>query len=168
MSNKTKKILTGHVARIIDGVLVTAGPGDVAPDWVTNPDLIADAGAEESTPEPAGGTPAGDGGNTPPAGAGTPPAGGDGKTPEGDDLDDKKGDELKAIAGDLGVAKSGSKPELIARIRAKRAEQEPAGDTGDAGDTAREALVEKAKAAGIDDAEDRTDAELLAVVGQED
>lgn len=34
--------LTGYVSRYIDGEYVNLRPGDDAPDWVTNPELLSD------------------------------------------------------------------------------------------------------------------------------
>ena len=152
MSNK-KRILTGHVARVVAGVLVTAGPGDAAPDWVTNPALIA---ASESEP-------------TPPAGE-TPPAGtpasktktADETTTEKDDLSDLGIAALRELAEAAGVAKNGTKAEIAARIRAKRAELAPAGDAGETED--RDAPVATATELGIEDAENLTDDELTAAI----
>ncbi|MFF7293222.1 hypothetical protein ACFY9N_11895 [Microbacterium sp. NPDC008134] len=158
MSNK-KRILTGHVARIVGGVLVTAGPGDAAPDWVTNPNIIADE-AESSAPAPAA--------QTPPTKTAPKAAKPD---EEKDDLSDLGIEDLRALAVEAGVAKSGKKTEIAARIRAKRAEAKPAGDAeesndGDTGD--RDALVAKATALGIEDAGDLTDDELSAAIESEE
>src|SRR5690606_33263274 len=83
---------------------------------------------------------------------------------EGADVDPLGGlgiKELRELAVSEGVAKSGSKQEIADRIRAKRA-------TVDDSDPGREGLVEKAKSLGIEDADDLTDAELQAVLEQEE
>jgi hypothetical protein len=156
MSNK-KRILTGHVARIVGGVLVTAGPGDIAPDWVTNPALIAADEVEPSAPST----------QTPPTKTAPKTAKPDAADEEKDDLSDLGIEDLRALAVEAGVAKSGKKTEIAARIRAKRAEAKPAGDAeesndGETGD--RDALVAKATALGIEDAGDLTDDELSAAI----
>lgn len=152
MSNK-KRILTGHVARVVAGQLVTAGPGDPAPDWVTNPALIA-----TSEPEPT--PPAGE---TPPASTPTPKANtADETTAEKDDLSDLGIAALRELAEAAGVAKNGTKAEIAARIRAKRTESAPAGDAGETED--RDALVATATELGIEDAESLTDDELTAAI----
>lgn len=152
MSKKKNKILTGHVHRLHDGVLETYYPGQPAPDWVTNPDLLADAAehAPSAAPVTAPAAPA-----APAAPSGAPAA-----ADAGDGLDDLKGDALKDIAKELGIATSGSKPELVNRIRAKRAEAE-ASDSA-AGD--RDSLVEQAKALGIEVDENLSEVELQALI----
>lgn len=152
MSNK-KRILTGHVARVVAGVLVTAGPGDAAPDWVTNPALIA--ASEPEPTRPAGETPPA---STPVAKAKTAEE----TTTEKDDLSDLGIDKLRELAEAAGVAKNGKKSEIAARIRAKRAEAAPAGDAGETED--RDALVTTATELGIEDAESLTDDELTAAI----
>lgn len=148
MSNKKKKILTAHVHRLNGGVLESYAPGQPAPDWVTNPDLLADAAEHTPPPAPA---------PTPPE-----PTGSTEELDAVDGLDDLKGDELKQIAEDLEIAKSGSKPELIARIRAKRAEL--AADAGAGADGDRDSLIEQAKALGIEVDENQSDVELQALI----
>lgn len=154
MSN-TKRILNGHVARVIGGVLVTAGPGDAAPDWVTNPALI-DAPSAEPASTDASQPPA-------PAPSASKPAPSDENT---DDLSGLGIKELRDLAEATGVAKSGSKSEIADRIRAKRSEAKPQGDAGAADDEAtdRDALVTKATDLGIEDAENLTDDELNAAI----
>lgn len=141
--SKKKMILTGHVHRLHNGVLESHGPGDVAPDWVTNPDILTDAASDKDEPQ-----------STPAPTAPSTPAE---PVSDGDGLDDLKGDELKNIAGDLGIAKSGSKPELIARIRAKREEESE--ETTD-----RDALVAKAKELGFDVDDNLSEVELQALI----
>ncbi|WP_295105074.1 hypothetical protein [uncultured Microbacterium sp.] len=153
MSNK-KRILTGHVARVVAGQLVTAGPGDPAPDWVTNPALIAASEPEPTTPPAA---------PAPPAGPPAPKAQkADETTSEKDDLSDLGIEKLRELAEAAGVAKNGKKAEIAARIRAKRAESVPAGDAGESED--RDALVATATGIGIEDAESLTDDELTAAI----
>lgn len=156
MSSK-KKILTGHVARVIDGTLVALGPGDPAPDWVTNPALF------ENADEDDGGTP-----TSPPTPASTPAPKTETKstdTPK-DDLSELGIEDLRKLAEAAGVAKSGKKAEIAARIRAKReADAADAGDSGSSDETGdRAALIEKAAALGIDDADSLTDDELAAAI----
>lgn len=128
------KILTGYVHRLEDGIVKTYGPGDVAPDWVTNPDLIAsvDAAApvEDDSPEP-----------------------------EGDGLDSLGIKELREAAAAAGIAKSGSKADIIARLRA----QEP--DVED--DTDHGSLIERAKSLGIDVDDNMSEVELQALIDAE-
>ncbi|MFJ4173405.1 hypothetical protein [Microbacterium sp. NPDC089696] len=152
MSNK-KRILTGHVARVVGGVLVAAGPGDPAPDWVTNPNLIAaDDTASTDT----------SGGQTPEPAAPAPKA----ADAEKDDLSDLGIEALRDLAEKAGVAKSGKKTEIAARIRAKRAAGTPDGNdgAGDDGNADHDVLVAKATALGVEDAEKLTDDELTAAI----
>lgn len=146
MSNR---ILTKHVHRLNFGVLESHAPGDPAPDWVTNPNAFVEADKQ---------------GDTPPASTeSTPPAGDTSTTGEiVDDLTELKIDGLKGIAGDLGIAKSGSKAELLERIRAKRA-ADAADDNGNE-DTARAALIEQAKAAGHEVDDSMSDVELQVLI----
>jgi hypothetical protein len=149
--SKKQKVLTGWVHRLVDGVLESHGPGEPAPDWVTNPDVLAKsapADVEDSTS------------TTPPAGK---PAG---DTATGDDLDDLKADALKELAGTLEIAKSGSKADLIARIRAKR-EEVAAGNEPDE-DEAHAALVEKAKELGIEVDDNMSDVELQVLIDEKE
>lgn len=152
MSN-TKRILNGHVARVIGGVLVTAGPGDPAPDWVTNPALI-----DEPSAEPVG---------TDAVQAPTPAPSAPKAAPSAQNTDDLSGlgiKELRDLAEATGVAKSGSKAEIADRIRAKRSEAKPDGVVGDDETSDRDALVAKATALGVEDAENLTGDELNAAI----
>ncbi|WP_136057246.1 hypothetical protein [Microbacterium sp. K24] len=148
--SKKQNILNAHVARLVGGVLVTAGPGDVAPDWVTNTALF------ESAPE------VGEPQETPLVAAASTPAPKEKPVKVTDDLSDLGIAELREIASTLELAKSGSKKEIAERIRAKRsadaAEQAPAGDED------RDALVAAATDAGIEDADELTDDELRAAI----
>jgi hypothetical protein len=140
----TNKILTAHVHRLHKGVLETYGPGDVAPDWVTNPALF-DASAEDNAPEESDDTPS-----------------------DGDGLDDMTGKDLAKLAGDEGIATSGSKQVLIDRIRGHRAAGksiEPAAvaeDTGLVND--REVLVARATELGFEVDENTSEVELQALI----
>lgn len=129
----SKKVLTGYVHRLVDGNLETAASGDPVPDWVTNPAVIGDPTPTEEAVEPT-------------------PTPADEKTTA-----DLTHAELKKLAGELGIAKSGSKSDLIARITAA---SQPEQDVTDG----RDALVEKAKAAGVENADELTDVELEAVI----
>lgn len=157
-TNKNQRILTGYIHRLEDGVLKTYAPGDVAPDWVTNPKVLAEA------------TPASEPSDPP---HGTPPAGDAGKSTDktDDDLTGLSGKQLADIAGGLGLKKNGSKAELTARIREKRAESatDPAGDggSGDDEDARRAALIEKLKSQGHDVDDSLTEAELQALTEEE-
>lgn len=138
--SKNKMILTGYAHRLKDGVLETAKPGDVAPDWVTNPKILAEKSAtgpdlETTTAEP------------------TPPA----PAPTGDDLDGLDGKALKAIADELGVAKNGKLTDITDRIRAKRAESVPE-------PTDRDALAAKAVELGIEVDDNLSEAELQVLI----
>lgn len=139
MSN-TKNILTGHVHRLVDGVLESHAPGEPAPDWVTNTELI---GVADTTPADTADT-------------GTTPG-----VDDGDGLDALSGTELKEVAGELDVAKSGSKADLIARIRAKRA---AGADNHDDDAADRDSLIEQAKALGIEVDENQSEVELQALI----
>src|SRR5690606_22122018 len=115
---------------------------------------VIDSG-EEPASEPTPPTPA-----TPPI-APEPPANADVK----DEFSDLGIKELRELAEEAGVAKAGSKEEIANRLRAKRDADSDAGKNDD--DSAdRAELVAKATAAGIEGAEDMTDAELAAVVEQ--
>ena len=153
-----KKILTGHVARIIDGVLVSAGPGDVAPDWVTNPALFAEG---DATPAVVSGVITAE-----QVEAGSITVENPAPSPAStDDLSALGIKELRKLAEEAGVAKSGSKEEIANRLRAKRdADAEAANN--DAENDTRDELVAKAAALGAEGAENMTDAELAAVVEQ--
>lgn len=144
-----KNILTGWVHRLEDGVLKSYGPGDVAPDWVTNPKILTTDAAVKSD-------------DTTPASTDTTPAPPTGTAPAatGDDLDGLAGKELKVIAGELGVAKNGSLDAIRDRIRAKRAEsvEEPDADAD------HEALVEMAKTLGIEVDDAMSDVELQVLI----
>lgn len=149
---KQKQYLTGTVHRLHEGVLVSHYAGEEAPEWVTNPKVLT--GVSPNPEEPANTT------------NGTPPA--DPKSSVGDvtndDLTDLDGKALKAIADELGVRKSGKLTEIADRIRAKRAESNPAPSSEDA---ERAALIESLKAQGLDVDETLTDAELQALAEQE-
>jgi len=144
MSNR---ILTKHVHRLNFGVLESHAPGDPAPDWVTNPNAFVEDVKQGDPPTPSS--------------APTPPAGetGDGVV---DDLTPLKIDGLRSVAGDLGIAKSGSKADLLERIRAKRA-ADAAESNADA-DGARTALIEQAKAAGHEVDDSMSDVELQVLI----
>lgn len=144
----SKKYLTGYVHRLEDGVLKTYAPGDVAPDWVTNPKILTD---KRNSPDSAE-TPDTTGESTP---------SGEAKD-AGDDLTGLGGPALKAIAGELGLARNGSLDAIRDRIRAKRAEQQDTPPVSD--DEDRDALVEKAKALGIEVDDQLTDVELQALI----
>lgn len=138
-----KNILTGWVHRLEDGILKSYGPGDVAPDWVTNKKILTTDAPVKSEDTTATSTE---------------------KTPEpvvtGDDLDGLAGKELKAIADELGVAKNGSLDAIRDRIRAKRAEAEPEPDE----DADRAALVEMAKTLGLEVDDNMSDVELQVLI----
>lgn len=136
--SKKKSILTGWVHRLEEGVLKSYGPGDVAPEWVTNKKILTTERVKsDDTTEPST----------------------DETETTGDDLDALAGKELKAIADELGVAKNGSLDAIRDRIRAKRDESEP-----DDEDAEHAALVEKAQALGIDVDENMTDVELQVLI----
>ena len=145
----SKKHFTAHVHLLHNFETVSFAPGDLVPDWadelVTNPDAfeVREASKTSATPEPAG-----DGG-----------AGGDG-------LDDLKAAELKDIAKELGIPARGNKADLVAAIRAKRAEAEPEPAAGeDGGQSAgRAALDERAQALGLEVDPDWTDEELETAI----
>jgi hypothetical protein len=149
MGTSKKQYLTGTVHRLNDGVLESHFAGDEAPDWVTNTKVLTDKAPGTPDAEPTEPTP-------PPAGDG-----GKGNEQTTDDLDGLNSKALQVIAGELGLKKNGSKPDLTARIRAKRAEMASA--TPSEEDTARAALIESLKAQGQEVAEDATDAELQAL-----
>lgn len=141
MSNR---ILTKHVHRLNFGVLESHAPGDPAPDWVTNPSAFVEAVKQGDTP--ATSTPT------------TPPA----DTEVVDDLTELTLDGLKNVATDLGIAKSGSKGDLLERIRAKRAADAAENNSND--DTARAALIEQARAAGHEVDDSMSDTELQVLI----
>lgn len=144
-----KRILTGHVSRIINGIPVVLGPGDPAPDWVTNPALIATA--EKSAPSA----------DTVPEATKTE------ETKAVDELDALKITQLREVAEQAGVAKSGSKQELIDRIRAKRAADSDSGANSAEAEAAggdRDEMLAKAAELGIEDADQFTDDELQAAL----
>ena len=143
MSNR---ILTKHVHRLNFGVLESHAPGDPAPDWVTNPNAFVEAVKQGDTPSTS--TP-----STPPADTGDEVV---------DDLTPLKIDGLRTVAGDLGIAKSGSKADLLERIRAKRAAD--AAENNDNDDTARAALIEQARAAGHEVDDSMSDTELQVLI----
>lgn len=151
-SKKQKQYLTGTVHRLHEGVLESHYAGEEAPEWVTNPKVLTSTApsGDESTGTPDG----------------TPPAGQSDKSESDikDDLTDLDGKSLKAIAGELGLKQNGSKADLAARIRAKRAESAPAPSAEDA---ERTALIEKLTARGIEVDESLTDAELQALVEED-
>lgn len=140
----TKNILTGHVHRLENGVLVSYKPGDVAPDWVTNPNILKSADGDPVNQDD------------------TSDASSD-ETETGDGLDDLSGDALKEIAEDLGIAKSGSKADVRDRIRAKRAEI-AAANNGDDDDSDRAALIQKAKELGHEVDDSLSDTELQVLI----
>lgn len=144
----TKNILTAHVHRLHKGVLESHRPGDVAPEWVTNPALfatsdVADDVANDDTADVSTET-------------------------TGDGLDDMTGKELADLAGREGIAKSGSKGVLIDRIRAHREaaagiELAPAaGDPELIND--REVLVARATELGFEINEYTSEVELQALI----
>lgn len=142
----TKKILNAHVHRLHKGVLETYGPGDKAPDWVTNAALFTVAANEVSD-------------DTTP----TAPAA------DGDGLDDLSGKELANIADGEGIAKTGSKKVLIDRIRGHRAAAAGIALTPVAEETGlgndRDVLVARALELGFDDVDDNTsEVELQALI----
>ncbi len=149
----TKNILNAHVHRLHKGVLETYGPGDEAPDWVTNAALFTTPNAANE-----------DGEDT------TPPEGGAATTPvvEGDGLDDLTGKQLAELAEAEGIAKTGSKKVLIDRIRGHRAasagiELTPVvEDTGLGND--REVLVARAIELGFDVDDNTSEVELQALI----
>lgn len=143
MSNK--RILTGWVHRLEDGILKSYGPGEQVPDWVTNKKIIATGGAA-AVEQPVETT------TTP--------------HPTGDDLDGLAGKELKAIANDLGVAKNGSLDAIRDRIRAKR--EEVAAENEPDEDEAHAALVEKAKELGIEVDDNMSDVELQVLIDEKE
>lgn len=132
--------LTGYVSRYIDGEYVNLRPGDDAPDWVTNPELLSD-----------------DDGTTPT----TDPDGSDGVT--ADDLESLNADALKQIAAELGVAQTGKKAEIRDRIVAKRAELETEAKADDT-TKGRDELVARAAELGIEIEDQYTDAEIEALI----
>ncbi len=149
----TKNILNAHVHRLHKGVLETYGPGDEAPDWVTNAALFTDPDAATDDGDD---TTAAAGGKTPPV-------------TEGDGLDDLTAKKLAALAEAEGIAKTGSKTVLIERIRGHRAaaagiELTPVvEDTGLVND--RDVLVARAIELGFDDVDDNTsEVELQALI----
>lgn len=144
MSNR---ILTKHVHRLHFGVLESHAPGDPAPDWVTNADAFVEAVKPDDT--------------TPASTASTPPASGTDNEVV-DDLTDLTLDGLKDVAVDLGIAKSGSKGDLLERIRAKRAADAAENNSND--DTARAALIEQARAAGHEVDDSMSDTELQVLI----
>lgn len=151
--SKKQNILNAHVARLVGGVLVTAGPGDVAPDWVTNTALF------ESAPE------AGEPVKTPVVAAAPAPTSNAKPAEVTDDLSGLGIAELRDLAGTLELAKSGSKQVIAERIRAKRAaDVADAAEQTASGDEDRDALVAAATDAGVDDADDLTDDELRAAI----
>lgn len=152
----SKKVLTGHVSRVINGVPVILAPGDPAPDWVTNPELLADAPRKAAPATPA----------PPTATAPVTPSVGDG-------LDALNLKELQEAAEAAEVSKKGSKKEIADRIRAKQAAAEPAATSegakeSDESNSDRGEMLAKAQELGIEDAEDLTDAELQAALENEE
>lgn len=139
------RILTGHVARVVNGIPVILGPGDVAPSWVTNPALLAEAPAKTKQ---------------------APKNDTETVSSTGDELDNLTGKELSALADEVGVAKTGAKREIADRIRAKRAAG--AAETGNDDTSDRASLILKVQALGIEDADDLTDAELLSVLEEQE
>lgn len=134
--------LTGYVSRYIDGEYVNLRPGDDAPDWVTNPELLSDDGAT----------------------APSDPDGADGE--KADDLESLNTDALKKIAAELGVAQTGKKAEIRERIVAKRAEVEADAKAAESDDTTkgRDELVARAAELGIEIEDQYTDAEIEALI----
>ncbi len=158
-----KNILTGHVSRVINGVPVILGPGDPAPDWVTNPALLASAATNRVTEERAPASKAKPAEDTRDEGNSAHPA---------DGLDALNIKTLRTVAEDAGLAKSGSKQDLIDRIRATSAVDAPAkSDTEDSDaaiDGDRDQMLAKAADLGIEDADHLTDAELQAALENEE
>ncbi|MDQ1113937.1 hypothetical protein QE418_003385 [Microbacterium testaceum] len=177
MSEKLRKITAGIVHLLHNGRPVTLRAGDLVPDWatITNPRLIGDVADGTPATSPEGG------------GEGTPPTGGQQQTPpvapapaksnDTVEVSEKlKSDALRKIAGDLGIDTSGTKPQLVERILAKRAaDAEAAADAAEAAsaadagggspDEGREALEERARALSIADFdENTTDEELAALI----
>ena len=117
------RVLKTSVHRLVGGVLESASVGDPVPDWVTNPDAWVDD-APPVTVEPVelvhGGV-----------------------VSKRVDVVDMSLAELREAAVELGVAKSGSKGDLVARINAKLAEVER-------GDVPEGDVFERAAALGID------------------
>ncbi len=80
------------------------------------------------------------------------------------------GDELRDIALGLGLEKSGTKPQLVERILAKKAEiaasvaEAQSESTPASADADRAALEERARALGVEFDEDTTDEELTVLV----
>lgn len=149
----TKNILNAHVHRLHKGVLETYGPGDEAPDWVTNAALFTTS--DTATDD--------DGDTTAAAGDTTPPA------TEGDGLDELTGKALAELAETEGIAKTGSKKVLIERIRGHRAASAGIALTTVAEDTGllndRDVLVARAIELGFDDVDDNTsEVELQALI----
>lgn len=141
----TKNILNGHVSRLHKGVLETYGPGDEAPEWVTNTALFTTADTAEED---------GDDSSEP--------------ATDGDGLDDKTGKELADLAEAEGIAKSGSKQVLIDRIRGHRAASSDialkpvAEDEGLVND--REVLVARAVELGFEVDDNTSEVELQALI----
>lgn len=131
------KKLTGHVHRLEAGVLVSFQPGDDAPDWVTNPALLTETDNAPEDPEDAHVV--------------------DPVNPV-DDVDSLGIHDLRALAEQVGVSKSGKKADIKARIVAKRAEPVETTDPG------RDALIEKAKALGIEVDDNWSDIELQVLI----
>lgn len=143
--SKKKNILTGWVHRLEEGVLKSYGPGEVAPDWVDNPKVLATATDETKVEN---------------VNSDDTKSTSTGQAPDGaDDLTDLDGKALRVIADELGVAKNGKLDDIRDRIRAKRAES---GDQDDDGD--RAALVEKARELGHEVDDSMSDTELQVLI----
>lgn len=163
----TKNILNAHVHRLHKGVLETYGPGDEAPDWVTNTDLFVSdsslevivAGAINASKLDVGRIDV----SKIAANAITV------HEITGDGLDDLTGKQLADVAETEGIAKTGSKKVLIERIRGHRAASAGialapvAEETGLVND--RDVLVARALELGFDDVDDNTsEVELQALI----
>lgn len=147
----SKRIFTKHV-HLYDGFETKSfAPGDEVPEWaeekVTNPKVYEETGSKVAAAEQN-------------EGQGQTPA-----TP-GDDLDGLNADALKALAGELGLPKTGKKDDLKAAIREKRAadaaEAVKASEGGEP--TGRAALEEALTAKGIEFEAENSDEELEALL----
>lgn len=173
-----RRITSGIVHLLHEGRPVTLRPGDLVPEWanITNPALFAGAAPVEPATAPESGE------HHEPQGAPqTPPATGEQQTPpvaphvvKPDDTPEvsikMQGDELRGIALGLGLEKSGTKPQLVERILAKKAEiaasvaAAQSESTPASADADRAALEERARALEVEFDEDTTDEELTVLV----
>ena len=142
------KIMTKYVHRLIDGLLVTAAPGEPAPAWVTNASVfriegeVADAAPAAISPDVSV------------------------QSTENVDLGELKQAELRDIAKNLGLSTNGSKQVLVERIQAHRDAPAEQAVSDDIDEEASRKVAAAAAQLGRE-VDDLTEAERLAILEME-